>query len=110
MLSPNQAAEKGIEVCTSLIDLAKNTPRPQNWNVPTVKTFDRDVKICYDEWNCWSEVKAPGSKGLEQAYDYTDALGVAAWLHVFIRKHKEVAVACIAQSVNVVSFVVPRNV
>lgn len=55
------------------------------------------------EWNVWDEVKAPGAAGLEQTYDYTDMLGVAAWLNILVRKSKEVGIACIAQSVNVIS-------
>jgi alpha-N-arabinofuranosidase len=51
----------------------------------------------------WDETKAPGATGLEQTYDYVDMLGVCAWLNLLVRKHSEVGVACIAQSVNVVS-------
>lgn len=63
----------------------------------------REMKICYDEWNVWDETKAPGSVGLEQSYEYVDMLGVCAWLNVLVRKSKDVGIACIAQSVNVVS-------
>ena len=63
----------------------------------------REMKICYDEWNVWDETKAPGSVGLEQSYEYVDMLGVCAWLNLLVRKHKDVGIACIAQSVNVVS-------
>ncbi|CDZ98513.1 glycoside hydrolase [Phaffia rhodozyma] len=100
------AAERGIEICSSLIDLAKITKTP----LKTIDPFNPEpsattkrVKICYDEWNVWDEIKAPGSYGLEQTYDYTDALGVAAWLNVLVRKSREVGIACIAQSVNVIS-------
>jgi alpha-L-arabinofuranosidase len=55
------------------------------------------------QWNVWDESKAPGSVGLEQAYDYTDMLGFAAWLNVLVRKHSDLGLACLAQSVNVVS-------
>jgi hypothetical protein len=30
-------------------------------------------------------------------------LGTVAWLHVLVRKHRELGLACLAQSVNVVS-------
>jgi hypothetical protein len=49
----------------------------------------------------WDDIKAPGNFGLEQAYDFTDALGVAGWLNVLVRQSKSVGIACIAQSVNV---------
>ncbi|EPQ31923.1 uncharacterized protein PFL1_00122 [Pseudozyma flocculosa PF-1] len=99
------AAERGIEICQSLIDLAKiqNATAILDWNKFDQKVTARDVKICYDEWNVWDEVKAPGSNGLEQAYDYTDMLGVCAWLNVLVRKSKDIGIACIAQSVNVIS-------
>lgn len=91
-----QAAERGIQICKSLIDLANvdNTYR---------RIAPRDVKICFDEWNVWDESKAPGSGGLEQIYDYTDMLAFVAWLNVLVRNHKDVGIACLAQSVNVIA-------
>lgn len=53
----------------------------------------------------WDKRKANAKNGLEQWYDYTDMLGFCAWLHILVRKHKEVAIACMAQSVNVVSVI-----
>ena len=89
------AAERAIEVCKGLIDLAciengiKHTqPRP---------------KICFDEWNVWSPVRAPGSKGAEEIYNLSDAMAVAVWLNVLVRKSKDLGMANIAQSVNVIS-------
>ena len=66
------------------------------------------MKICFDEWNVWDERKGNSKNGLEQWYDYTDMLGFVAWLHVLVRQSKDVAIACLAQSVNVVS--TPGNV
>ncbi|CAO1633744.1 unnamed protein product [Jaminaea pallidilutea] len=99
------AAERGIEICSSLIQLAKIERAGQvlDWSKRDDEVAARDVKICYDEWNVWDEVKAPANNGLEQTYDFVDMLGVAAWLHVLVRKHREVGMACIAQSVNVIS-------
>lgn len=92
------AAERGIEICASLIDLAKIIQAQSllDWNNRDQKVAARDVKICYDEWNVWDKLKAPGSQGLEQAYDYTDMLGVVAWPSVLVRKSKDVGIACIA--------------
>ncbi|TYJ51988.1 hypothetical protein B9479_007413 [Cryptococcus floricola] len=90
------AAEKHIEICKSLIDLA-NVSR--SWE----RMPARDMKICFDEWNVWDDLKAPGSAGLEQWYDYTDMLAFCAWLNVLVRKHKDIGIACLAQSVNVIS-------
>ncbi|KAI5286724.1 hypothetical protein KEM54_006556 [Ascosphaera aggregata] len=89
------AAERAIEITSSLIDLARienqiplNEPRP---------------KICFDEWNVWDPIRAEGSKGGEESYTLSDALAVAVWLNVFIRKSRDIGMACIAQSVNVIS-------
>ncbi len=74
------AAEHGIEICASLIDLAKIDKAQSllDRNNSEQKVAARDIKIFYDIWNVWDEVKAPGSRGLEQAYDFTDMLGVVA--------------------------------
>jgi alpha-L-arabinofuranosidase len=92
----SQAAEKYIQVCQSLIDLA-------NIERSTLGLRPRDVKIAFDEWNVWDERKGNTKNGLEQWYDYTDMMGFVAWLHVLVRRSKEVALACLAQAVNVVS-------
>lgn len=41
--------------------------------------------------------------GLRQIYNFTDALAMAGWLNVFVRQSDIVDIACIAQSVNVIS-------
>lgn len=46
---------------------------------------------------------ATPENGLEQFYDLTDALSVASWLNVFVRQSETVEIACLAQSVNVIS-------
>ncbi|KAJ7028936.1 glycoside hydrolase family 51 protein [Mycena alexandri] len=86
------AAEKGIEITKSLIELAK-----------IEGNLTKDIAVCFDEWNVWDPVRAPGEKGAEEHYDLSDALAVAAWLNVFVRKADIVKIACIAQSVNVIS-------
>ncbi|KAF5346825.1 hypothetical protein D9756_010564 [Leucocoprinus leucothites] len=86
------AAEKAIEITRSLIDLTKI----QN-------NLSKPLTVCFDEWNVWDPVRAPGEKGAEEHYDLSDALAVAAWLNVFVRKADIVKIACIAQSVNVIS-------
>ncbi|KAJ3735517.1 glycoside hydrolase family 51 protein [Lentinula guzmanii] len=86
------AAEKALEITKSLIDLAK-----------IESGIDKQVTVCFDEWNVWDPVRAPGEKGAEEHYDLSDALAVASWLNVFVRKADIVKIACIAQSVNVIS-------
>lgn len=46
--------------------------------------------------------------GLEQFYTFTDALAMASWLNVFVRQADIVEIACIAQSVNVISPLITR--
>jgi len=89
------AAERGIDIAAALVDLANidNTLR----GFPAHK-----VKIAFDEWNVWDNRKA-GAVDLEQTYDYSDMLGVCAWLNVLVRKHAVMDIACLAQSVNVIA-------
>ena len=89
------AAERAIEVCSGLIDLASI----ENG----VAVGEGRPTICFDEWNVWDPKRAAGSKGAEERYTLSDALAVAVWLNVFVRKSKEVGMACLAQSVNVIS-------
>lgn len=55
----------------------------------------------------WDETKAPArghpKTDIEQRYDFVDMLGFTAWLHVLVRQHKNIAIACLAQSVNVIA-------
>lgn len=89
------AAERAIEITSSLIDLARveNQVPPEQLR-PT---------ICFDEWNVWDPIRAEGSLGAEESYTLSDALAVAVWLNVFVRKSKDVGMACLAQTVNVIS-------
>jgi len=34
-------------------------------------------KICFDEWNIWDPVRAPGDKGAEERYTVSDMLAMA---------------------------------
>ncbi|UNI13560.1 Non-reducing end alpha-L-arabinofuranosidase [Purpureocillium takamizusanense] len=90
-----RAAERHIEITAGLIDLA----RAENHIPPTVPR----QKICFDEWNVWDPVRAPGEQGAEQLFTLSDALAVGVWLNVFVRQAKHVGMANIAQSVNVIS-------
>ncbi|GJN69506.1 hypothetical protein PLICBS_003555 [Purpureocillium lilacinum] len=90
-----RAAERAIEITAGLIDLA----RAENHVPPTIPR----QKICFDEWNVWDPVRAPGEQGAEERYTLSDALAVGVWLNVFVRQAKHVGMANIAQSVNVIS-------
>ncbi|KAJ4376929.1 hypothetical protein N0V86_006367 [Didymella sp. IMI 355093] len=90
-----RAAERAIQMTSALIDLA----RIEN-KVP--ETVPRPT-ICFDEWNVWDPVRAPGEEGAEEKYTLSDALAVAVFLNAFIRQAKDMGMANIAQSVNVIS-------
>jgi len=92
--APRQA-ERAIEITSGLIDLARieNKVPPSNPR----------QKICFDEWNVWDPVRAPGWLGAEEQYTLSDALAVANWLNVLIRQSKNIGMATIAQSVNVIA-------
>ena len=68
-----RSAERAIEICASLIDLA----RIEN-NVPP--SMPRQT-ICFDEWNVWDPTRAPGEQGAEEKYTLSDCLAVAVWLN-----------------------------
>lgn len=90
-----RAAERAIQMTSALIDLA----RIEN-KVP--ETVPRPT-ICFDEWNVWDPVRAPGEQGAEEKYTLSDALAVSIFLNGFIRQAKDIGMTNIAQSVNVIS-------
>ncbi len=90
-----RAAERAIQMTSAMIDLA----RIENKVPPTVPR----PTICFDEWNVWDPVRAPGEQGAEECYTLSDALAVSVFLNGFIRQAKDVGMANIAQSVNVIS-------
>ncbi|KFA61237.1 hypothetical protein S40285_08873 [Stachybotrys chlorohalonatus IBT 40285] len=92
--APRQA-ERAIEITGSLIDLARIENKVPS-RIPK-------QKICFDEWNVWDPVRAPGWLGAEEKYTLSDALAVANWLNVLVRQSKYIGMATIAQSVNVIA-------
>jgi alpha-L-arabinofuranosidase len=90
-----RSAERSIQITSGLIDLARIERGVPPW-VPR-------QTICFDEWNVWDYRRAIPEQGAEEQYTLSDALAVGAWLNVFIRQAKDVGMACIAQSVNVIS-------
>ncbi|KAF2258190.1 glycoside hydrolase [Lojkania enalia] len=90
-----RAAERAIQMASALIDLA----RIENKVPPSVPR----QTICFDEWNVWDPSRAPGEEGAEEKYTLSDALAVAIFLNAFIRQAKDMGMANIAQSVNVIS-------
>ena len=71
-----------------------------------------DVYLSWDEWNVWYRANEPDDvQGkwaaaphlLEEVYNLEDALVVAQWMNVFLRKSDVLKVACLAQIVNVIA-------
>lgn len=89
------SAERAIQCAGALIDIARIEAKVPPSKPPT--------KICFDEWNVWDPVRAPGELGAEEKYTLSDALAVGAWLNVFVRQSKYIGLAALAQAVNVIS-------
>jgi alpha-N-arabinofuranosidase len=71
-----------------------------------------EVYLSWDEWNVWYRThNADHMKGnwteaphlIEEVYNLEDALVVAQWLNVFLRKSHVLKIACLAQIVNVIA-------
>jgi alpha-L-arabinofuranosidase len=68
-----------------------------------------DVLLSWDEWNVWYKNKimhgnwqeAPHLS--EEIYNLEDALVIAQWLSVFLRRCDVLKIACVAQIVNTIS-------
>lgn len=69
----------------------------------------REVYLSWDEWNVWyknMEMDGQWSEAphlIEEVYNLEDALVVAQWLSVFLRRASILKVACIAQIVNIIA-------
>ncbi|RIK35071.1 MAG: alpha-N-arabinofuranosidase, partial [Chloroflexi bacterium] len=68
-----------------------------------------DVYLSWDEWNVWYKDRSSNGNWAEaphlseEIYNLEDALVVAQWMNVFLRKSDVVKIACLAQIVNVIS-------
>ncbi len=78
----------------------------------------RDVYLSWDEWNVWYKARSTADmRGswteaphlIEEVYNLEDALVVAQWLNVFLRKADVLKIACIAQIVNVIAPILTRR-
>ena len=74
-----------------------------------------NVYLSWDEWNVWYKgdpvegnwTEAPHLA--EEIYNLEDALVVAQWLNVFLRKSQVLRIACVAQIVNTISWLQTRS-
>ena len=68
----------------------------------------RPIYIAFDEWNVWYRAREQASstsqrRGLEEIYNYEDALVMGAFFNSFIRHADVVKMANLAQMVNVIA-------
>ena len=78
--------------------------------VKAQRRSQRDVYLSWDEWQVW--YKGDPTSGnwteaphlAEEQYNLEDALVVAQWLNVFLRKCDVLKIACVAQIVNIISW------
>ena len=73
------------------------------------------VKLSWDEWNVWYKDRS-GRGGWQEAphlseeiYNLEDALVVAQWMSVFLRRCDVLDIACLAQIVNTISPLLTTN-
>jgi alpha-L-arabinofuranosidase len=106
-ISGPYAAGRAIEIASALIDLARCetdlSAFPDVERISSAPQTKHRPTICFDEWNVWDPVRAPGEKGAEERYNLSDALAVGIWLNIFVRHARDLGMATIAQSVNVIS-------
>ncbi len=91
VLAPHYA-ERALGVVGALIERARH-----------VQGVDHKIGVAYDEWNVWYRT----SDGqLAERYSLSDALAVATYLNVFVRRCRTVRMANLAQLVNVIAPIV----
>lgn len=69
---------------------------------------ERPVHITYDEWNTWFATRGDRRRDVvvEERHTLSDALAVATYLNIFVRRSDLVKMANIAQVVNVLAPIV----
>lgn len=78
-------------------------------HVKTKLRSNHEVHLAWDEWNVW--YRRTDSHGgwrqapplLEEVYNLEDALVVAQWMNLFLRRCDILKIACLAQAVNVLA-------
>lgn len=87
-------ADFALASCQALID-----------RVRYEQGIDHPIYVAYDEWNVWFRERGHEASvaGLEERYTLSDALAVATYLNIFIRRCRTVRLANLAQMVNVIA-------
>jgi alpha-N-arabinofuranosidase len=77
--------------------------------VKALKRSNHDVYLSWDEWNVWYKARHMNGEWteaphlIEEVYNLEDALVVAQWMNVFLRRCDVLRIACLAQIVNVIA-------
>jgi alpha-N-arabinofuranosidase len=77
--------------------------------VKTLRRSNHDVYLSWDEWNVWYKARHMNGEWteaphlIEEVYNLEDALVVAQWMNVFLRRSDVLRIACLAQIVNVIA-------
>jgi alpha-N-arabinofuranosidase len=75
----------------------------------------RDVYLSWDEWNVWYKDQTMNGGWseaphlIEEVYNLEDALVVAQWMNVFLRRCDVLKIACLAQLVNIIAPILTRR-
>ncbi len=100
-LALSAAFEDYVETVTAVLRYVRAKTRSKH-----------DVYLSWDEWNVWYKANELSDKRgrwteaphlIEEVYNLEDALVVAQWLNVFLRRADVLKIACIAQIVNVIA-------
>jgi alpha-N-arabinofuranosidase len=82
--------------------------------VKTLRRSKHDVFLSWDEWNVWYKAREMNGRWteaphlIEEVYNLEDALVVAQWMNVFLRRCDVLRIACLAQIVNVIAPILTR--
>ncbi|MCY3779383.1 MAG: alpha-N-arabinofuranosidase [Chloroflexi bacterium] len=106
-LALNAVLEDYIDTMSGLLRYVKAKARSKH-----------DVYLSWDEWNVWykarehSDMRGDWTEAphlIEEVYNLEDALVIAQWLNLFLRKADVLKIACIAQIVNVIAPILTRR-
>ncbi len=97
-LALSRRFEEFVDIMASTLRYVKAKNRSQH-----------DVYLSWDEWQVWHPGESHGHWTeaphlAECSYNLEDALVVAQWLNVFLRKCDVLKIACVAQIVNIISW------
>ena len=102
-LAAGSDIDERIAIVEGLIKAAQNT-----------QTVPRPIYIAFDEWNVWYRTLGRtefeiGRKGLEERYNFEDALAIGMFFNAFLRHADSVKLANLAQLVNVIAPIVTKR-